>query len=207
MLADRRLGVSNGTRSRRFAFPPYAPWRVPFTVPQTEPERLAAGDTWQWTKAVADYPASEGWALSYALTGPTSLTFAATTDGNGYAVAVPATTTKIPAGTYRWASYVTLGAVRHQVDTGILIVEPNLAGLGAGIANESFAVRALRIVEAALEHRLPAGLEEYQVAGKSVKHMSVTELLTARTRLRQEVASERNGGALVTLEAAFVAAR
>ena len=179
-----------------------------FTPPTTEPERLAAGDTWQWTKALADYLASAGWVLSYVFSGPSTLTAPATAAGDGYAVTVLATVTKtLPAGTYRWASYVTLGAERHQVATGILIVEPNLAGVGDGVANESFAVRALRIVEAALENRLPAGLEEYLIAGKSVKHMALTELLTARTRFRQEVASERTGGKMATLEAAFVAPR
>lgn len=181
---------------------------MPFTPPTTEPARLAAGDTWQWTKALSDYLASAGWVLSYAISGPSTLTVAATADGDGYAVTVLATATKtLPAGTYRWASYVTLGAERHQIATGILIVEPNLAGVGEGIANESFAVRALRIVEAALENRLPAGLEEYLIAGKSVKHMALTELLTARTRLRHEVVRERTGGAMATMEAAFVTPR
>lgn len=178
-----------------------------FTPPTTEPARLAAGDTWLWTKSLPTFPATEGWTLSYSLVGPKALSFDATADGAGYSVSVPVATTKIPAGTYRWASYVTLAGVRHQVESGILIVEPNLAGVTAGAVSESFAVRTLRLIEAAIEGRIPAGLEEYQVAGKMVKHMSMRDLLAARTRLRHEVAAEANGGTLARLEVAFVAPR
>ena len=181
---------------------------MPAAIPTTEPTRLTAGDTWRWTKAVAEYSAVDGWVLSYVVTGPSTIKFSATADGTGWAVTVAvAVTTKLPGGTYRWASYVTLAGERFQVGSGTLLVAANLGALGADISTASFAVRALAIVEAALEQRLPAGLEEYEIAGKSVKHMALTELLTARTRLRHEVASERTGGKMATLEAAFVAPR
>jgi len=178
---------------------------VPFTIPSTEPSRLTAGDTWLWTKTLALYPATEGWTLTYSLSGPSALRFDAAAAGSGYAVTVAATGTKIPEGTYRWVSYVTLAGTRHRVESGILVVEPNPATIPDGHATESFAVRTLRIVEAALESRLPQGLEEYQIAGKAVKHMSLMELMAVRAKLRHEVAAETRGGTLASLEVAFVA--
>lgn len=179
-----------------------------YTVPEKEPTRIAAGDTWQWTKAAfADFPASDGWALSYAFSGPKAFTANASADGDGFSVTIAAADTKIPAGTYRWQSYVTLGAERYQVGSGILDVTPNLAALTPAEVTESFAVQALRVVETALLGRLPAGLEEYTIAGKLVKHMPLTELYELRSKLRHEVTNERSGGKIARLEVAFVAPR
>jgi len=56
-------------------------------VPDSEPTTLVVGDTWQWTKVYADYPTSEAWALSYALTGPATVAaISASISGDHYAV-------------------------------------------------------------------------------------------------------------------------
>ena len=36
-------------------------------IPSTEPAVFTAGDTLKFTRSLADYPASEGWVLSYTL--------------------------------------------------------------------------------------------------------------------------------------------
>lgn len=36
-----------------------------FTVPETEPDTITAGDLWTWTKSLPDYSASDNWTLSY----------------------------------------------------------------------------------------------------------------------------------------------
>ena len=177
-------------------------------IPTTEPTRLTAGDTWEWTKTFADYLPADGWALSYVVTGPSTLRFSATEDGTGFAVTVAAATTKtLPGGAYRWASYVTSGSTRKQVGEGLLDVVANFEAITVGSSTASFAARNLSVVEAAIEGRLPSHLEEYQIAGKVVKHMAIMDLMNLRARLRQEVARETSGGRLASLEVAFVAPR
>lgn len=177
-------------------------------IPSTEPTRLTAGDTWEWTKSLADYLPADGWALSYVVTGPSTIRFNASESGTGYVVTVAAATTKtLPAGSYRWASYVTSGSTRKQVGEGLLEVVANFETIAVGGSTASFAVRNLTVVEAAIEGRLPTSLEEYQIAGKVVKHMPIMELMNLRARLRQEVAREQHGGRLASLEVAFVAPR
>ena len=42
-----------------------------FEIPNTEPHKLIAGNSWQWDKTLASYPASDGWELSYQFRGET----------------------------------------------------------------------------------------------------------------------------------------
>jgi len=41
------------------------------TIPITEPLQFIAGDSWQWDKTLPDFPASDGWELSYKFRGET----------------------------------------------------------------------------------------------------------------------------------------
>ena len=60
-------------------------------------ERLVLGDTLNYTTAVADYPASAGWALTYRLVprsgAGTTIEFTSTADGDLHRLQVSATTT------------------------------------------------------------------------------------------------------------------
>lgn len=42
-----------------------------FEIPNTEPHKLIAGNSWQWDKTLAQFPASAGWQLSYKFRGET----------------------------------------------------------------------------------------------------------------------------------------
>ena len=87
------------------------------SLPTTEPTLLTAGDTWAWEITLADYPASAGWALSYALVSPTArIAITSAAAGDAHRVTVAATTTAgYAAGTYTWQSYVTRTTERHTV--------------------------------------------------------------------------------------------
>jgi hypothetical protein len=78
-------------------------------IPTIEPSSANAGDTWRWTRTLADYPASAGWALSYTLINAAAkITINATASGDDHAVTVAAATTGgYAAGTYDWRARVT----------------------------------------------------------------------------------------------------
>ena len=71
-------------------------------IPSAVPSSVRAGDTVTWRRSLADYPASDGWTLSYVLLSPAAqITIAATADGSAHLVSVaPATSAAWAAATY-----------------------------------------------------------------------------------------------------------
>lgn len=115
-------------------------------IPAVEPSIIIAGDTIPWTKSVPNYPASEGWALTYAFrleNGAGSENVASTPVGNDFAVTMAKTVTaKMKAGVWRWAAYVTKASERFQVGMGATTVTPNLEALDSNADLRSSAKRA-----------------------------------------------------------------
>ncbi len=160
-------------------------------VPTTEPSTIVAGDTVQWTKSIADYLATDGWTLSYSFRIPgsaaTPITFDADPDGANYSVDQdPSTTADWPPGAYVWTSYVDDGTHRHTVGTGpVTIFASPEEALGT-----THASRTLAIIEAALEGRLPRGLEMYTIDGQQVQKLTHEALSRLRDKYKAEVKSE-----------------
>ena len=73
-------------------------------IPTTEPAAVNAGDTVRWRRALADYPASAGWALTYTLLNAAGkITITASAQGDDHLVSVPAATSAgWAAGDYAW---------------------------------------------------------------------------------------------------------
>src|SRR5689334_19426317 len=98
------------------------------TIPCGVPARLVAGDTWEWTLELADYPVSEGWALAYvfvALTDATQDPLESdptwiTDDGQQWTVSIPTTSTGLKEGTYRWRAMVSLAGKRFTAREGLV---------------------------------------------------------------------------------------
>lgn len=165
------------------------------SAPATEPVEVTAGDTVQWTRSLADYPANEGWTLTYTLINATTkISITASASGEDHAVSVAAATTATwAAGTYAWQAYVTYGgAERHTVGTGTIVIRPNLAG-ATTLDNRSAARKALDAMDAALEaHGARAHLEAFTIGDRQQKFRSMADFIAARSRLQAEVAREEN---------------
>lgn len=163
------------------------------TVPQIEPDRVIAGDTWRWDKDVADYLASDGWTLKYSLRGIAAIDFDATANGSGYSVTVAASKTLVPEGVYVWTARVEKAGEVHTVDEGTLFVAANLATTKAG-AKQGFAEAVLPKIEAVLANRASSDILEYQIAGRMLKKWTPEQLMKLRTQLRTELARKRTKG-------------
>jgi hypothetical protein len=99
------------------------------TTPTDIPSRLRAGDTWQWNKTLTDYPAGDGWALSYVLLNSAGkITINSSADGDDHAVSVSAAASAgYTAGEYRFFAYIAKDDERFPVDEGEITVEPDPA--------------------------------------------------------------------------------
>lgn len=161
-------------------------------VPTTEPTSLRAGDTWAWTRSLADYPAS-AWTLTYYFRHATShFDVVATADGDDFAAAVAkATTAGVVPGYYDWSAFVSDADERHQVGQGRLQVLPDLAAAYPH-DGRSFARRMLDAIEAALESR--ADSDQLDLINASLEGRSLARdkagLMTLRREFQAEVAKE-----------------
>lgn len=159
-------------------------------IPTTEPLQLRAGDTWQWTRSLADYPASDGWSLAYVLINATAkISILASASGDDHAVTVAAATTAgYTAGAYDWVARASKSGQVFTVGSGRIAILPSLAASTADL--RTHARKVLEAIEAVLEGRASQDVLEYQIAGRSLKRIPVADLLMLRDRYRAEVARE-----------------
>ena len=126
-------------------------------IPSKEPEAFRAGDTVEWTKSFSDYPANDGWVLTYALRGKTIINITATASGADHSVNLTAAqTASYNPGDYRWESYLTKSSLskRHTVADGLITILVNLAGISTGFYDgRSHVKKVLDSIEAVIEKR------------------------------------------------------
>jgi hypothetical protein len=162
-------------------------------VSYIEPQQIRVGDTLTWRRSLADYPAGEGWVLSYTLINAThKITITTTADGNDHVVNVPATTSDdYVAGWYDYFSHVAKGVERYSVGSGRMQVLPNLVA-ATTLDTRSHARKMLDAIEALLEKR--ATTEQLGIMRAAFGDRSTDfthgELLKMRDRYRAEVVSE-----------------
>ncbi len=161
-------------------------------TPTTEPAALLAGDTATWQITLADYPATDGWALNYTLINAAAkITFTSTAAGADHLINVAATTTATwAAGSYTWRAQAVKGALATTVASGTITVKPAFGA--ATLDARSHARKALAAVEAYLENPQNLTAAMYEIAGRRLQRLSVPDLLTLRSRYQWEVAQEDN---------------
>lgn len=168
-------------------------------IPDNEPLTLRAGDTWKWTRTLADYPAP-AWVLKYRFKNAAGgFEITATASGTAHAVTVAAATSAgYAAGSYSWMAWVEGGSSeKYTVDTGVLAIDPDYRSSTstAALDDRSHARKMLDAIEAWLESR-DVAVAEYEIAGRRMKYIPIAELLALRSRYRLEVQSEDNAAAL-----------
>lgn len=160
-------------------------------TPTTEPTEVTAGDFVTWQISLPDYPASAGWVLSYAFvkTG-TQITVTASASGDDHLVAVAAATSAgWTAGTYQWQARVTKTTEVYTVRKGSLTIQPNFAAASSGYDGRSHARKVLDALNAWIENHDPA-VQDYQIAGRSMRYIPMGDLLKLRSDYERRVAAE-----------------
>jgi hypothetical protein len=146
---------------------------------------LVAGDTLEFTTAVAGYPATDGWTLKYRLvprSGGAAQTLTATPSGADYVVNItPTETAAWVAGDYGWISYVEKTGARQTLESGQLTVKPNSATVTGDTRSQ--ASKAVGDLKAALAtwNATNGRVKSYSIAGRSMEFdtsASILELLS-----------------------------
>lgn len=161
------------------------------TTPTTEPTSIIAGDTAKWLKTLADYPASAGWTLVYTLINADhKISISTTAQGDDHLVNVSAATTAAwHAGAYDWRAQATLVGEVYTVASGRMTIGASFDAV-VKLDNRSSSRKMLDAVEAVMLKTASTNVQEYEIAGRRLKHYSMGELLQLRDRLRGEVARE-----------------
>jgi hypothetical protein len=161
-------------------------------IPSVEPQIIYAGETIQWTRSFADFPANE-YTLKYYLThatgSPQPVLTASAYNTTDHLVSVSATdSAQWTYGIYSWTAYAEKGAggtlERYRVDTGFLTVKT--------LTGKSFAKIMLDAIEAILTRSATA--KDLDIVAKSLGGTSISrdrdKLMAYRDRFRAEYQSE-----------------
>jgi hypothetical protein len=164
------------------------------TVQTKVPDSVTAGDTVQWKISLPDYLATDGWVLKYKFV-KTSGGFAvvSTADGDDHLVNVSAVTSAgWTSGTYSYQAYVDgVDSQRFTVDTGTIIVKPNIAAEAAGYDNRTPAKKLLDNLDVMFaEYGSKAYQQEYEFNGRRQRFTSPGDFLKFRSKVRAEVLRE-----------------
>lgn len=168
------------------------------TIPIARPAQLVAGDTWRWTRDLADYPAGT-WTLTYYFENKDQVISAlASASGTTHSVSVPAATTVgYKPGRYRVYARVTDGTIVETVsiETGWLDVLPNYGAAGV-MDHRSWAQRSLDALRAAYEGRADTDQLSTSINGRAISRMSKKELREEIEAFERRVQRELDAEAL-----------
>ncbi len=156
------------------------------------PEKINAGLNAEWEVDGGDYPASDGYTLSYALVNSAGqIVFDADADGDDYLIELDAATTAdYTAGIYKYQVYVTLSDDKYLVEEGTIEVLPDFAAASDGLDTRSHVKTVLDAIEATIAGRAAKGQKKMQVNGVNLERYDLAELLLLRTRYKAEYANE-----------------
>lgn len=156
----------------------------------------------KWTRVVADYPESDGWALQYKIVGPSTLASqpaAAFADGL-WTVTLGADATagaSFTAGTYRMVGYVegsgNYAGERYTVFDGFVELLPNVAEV-AFTDLKTHEEKMLAAIQAALEGRTTADIENYQIDGTNITKIPMERLLQLQGIYKAKIWRQKNPG-------------
>lgn len=160
-------------------------------IPTTEPAGIVAGDTAKWLKTLADYPASAGWALVYTLINADhKIVITSTAQEDDHLVNESAATTAVwHAGAYDWRAQATKAGEVYTVGSGRISIAPSFDAVNKLDSRTPSRVM-LDAVEAVMLKTASTNVQEYEIAGRRLKHYSMGELLLLRDRLKGEVKRE-----------------
>jgi len=166
--------------------------------------RLIIGDSYEFRTTVADYPASDGWALSHVLR-PASgsadpITLTAVADGDDYLTSVSTTTSAgWEAGDFTVVAMVTKAGERHTLDavalSGGRLTSNRITILanptdGEAFDDRSHARKTLDALNAMIEGRASMEQRGFTIRDRTVDLLSPDELIRWRGYYAGIVANE-----------------
>lgn len=151
------------------------------------PTSLVAGDTYRIRLTFADYTPTAGFTGVLYLRGVQVGKFTATADGDAFLFTLAsAVTGNLSAGTYEYSVSMSLGNERTTVDSGFVRMDANYVNAGNRINHVETVLQAITAV---IEGRITDDVESLSIAGRSITHIPIGELLEIRVSYLKELAA------------------
>lgn len=164
----------------------------------TTPTVIYAGDTVKWNQgSTGTYSSSGGWTCTFDLrhnSGNDALTITGVSDGaGGWNFTITATQSANLHIDYHWYQItVSKTGERYTLETGEIQLVGNLPASNANYDGRSQIEIDLEAVQAAIRARVVGGeVQEYSIGNRSLKKISVTDLINLEIRLKSDLAAER----------------
>lgn len=161
-------------------------------VSYLEPAQIAQGEAISFTKKLANYPASDGWSLTYSLRGNgQAISFSSTASVDDHVILVDAATTETwIAGDYQLSgSAIHTDGRNHQFYLNNFLITPDLATAAPDVDVRTHAQKMLVDIQAQLEQCAKNTLLDTTVEGTRILRERRMELL----QMRQAYIQERRG--------------
>lgn len=165
------------------------------------PSEITAGDSISWVDDPSvdnlgnQISAATGWTLKYDLrqSTATNLTLTASSIGEGWLTTLAASdSVNYAAGPLYWQAYAVNGTDRVTLGSGQVNMKMNLAAAANNAEFRTQAQQDLDAVNSAIRAMVSGGaIQEYSIAGRQVRKMTMDQLLVWRDRLVSIVAREK----------------
>lgn len=161
------------------------------TISLSIPSEICAGDTVKWRRELPDFPAGQGWVLSYKLVSPTAVfSVVAVADGDAFNITIAASVSATyTVATHKITEVITKGTERYTLNSLYLRVLPDLAAATVGAETRTHAQKVLDAIELWLESKAPTAAS-FEIAGRKLQNYPLTELLALRDKYKAEVSRE-----------------
>lgn len=158
------------------------------------PSQFTSGESLAWEKSYSDYPADDGWTLTYYFRGAgKGFDVTATADGKKFEITVEASdTAEMTAGSYSYQAFVTDGTENIEVDEGKISVLPSLSGISVNDTHDGrseFQI-ILDAIDATLKGKATKDQLSYSIGDRELRRYDITDLLKLRDKYQQLVNQE-----------------
>lgn len=149
------------------------------------PSQIVAGDNYIIDLMFNDYVPANGYTAVLYLRGIQVLRANSTPNGDAFRFTLSSTNTSILSeGTYEYSVGVILSGQRTTVANGFIAVKPDFATAGARVSHIE---KTLQAIQAVIEGRVLDDVESFSIAGRSINHIPIMELLELRAQYTKEL--------------------
>lgn len=164
------------------------------------PSRVTAGDTWTWLWTPADYPATDGWTMSWRVIGAgVALTVPSVASGTGFrATADAAATAALVIGARGLAAtligWAARGGERFESYRGEIMIDPDPATITGDIRGP--AALALEAVNAMIRGKATKDQMSYKIGDRELSRIPIPDLIVLQTKLEADAKREKDAASL-----------
>jgi hypothetical protein len=161
--------------------------------------QLVVGDSLNILSTFTDFPPADGWTLKTRFlplspTG-TAIILNAVAEGDSYRTTASSNTTAAwEPGDYSVSQWVEKVGQRITAANGSIKLLPNPATATAGTDTRSHLEKVIANIEAMLENKAGKDVQEFTIGDRSLKKMTVAELIKWRDKYKFELARQQNSG-------------